>query len=104
MVPLTDIRRFEGPDPSNAELFRAIEAHRLETRERFRDIEGRLSTAVVSREFYLVSHKAMEDRVDNLYAERRDTQNFRRAMIIAVATIMATSLATLLTTLVHIHG
>lgn len=104
MVALSDIRRFEGPDPSNAELFRAIEAHRLETRERFRDIDNRLSTAVVSREFYLVSHKAIEDRVDNLYAERRDTQNFRRAMIVAVATIFATSLATFITALIHIHS
>jgi hypothetical protein len=104
VVVLSDIRRFEGPEPSNWELFRAIEAHRLDTRAQLVALDDRIATTVVSREYYLAVHKALESRVDILYAERRDTANFRRAMIVAVVTILATSLATLLTTLVHIHG
>lgn len=101
---MSDIRRFEGPDPSNLELFRAIEAHRIDTRERFKALEERVSNGMVSKEYYLATYRAMEDRVDNLYSERRDTQNFRRAMVIAVATILATTVATMITTLVHFHG
>jgi hypothetical protein len=104
VVPLSDIRRYEGPEPSNLELFRAIEAHRLDTRERLRILDDRMTNAMVSRELWAAVNGALEERVDSLYAERLEAAHFRRNMTLAVATILATSLATLLTTLVHIHG
>jgi hypothetical protein len=104
VVALSDIRRFEGPEPSNLELFRAIEAHRLDTRERFRDLDNRMTTALVSREVWSAVNGALEERVDTLYADRRETASYRRNMTLAVITILATSLATLLTTLIHIRG
>jgi hypothetical protein len=104
VVPLSDIRRYEGPEPSNLELFRAIEAHRLDTRERLRILDDRMTNAMVSRELWAAVNGALEERVDYLYEERSAAAHFRRNMTLAVATILATSLATLLTTLVHIHG
>jgi hypothetical protein len=104
VVALSDIRRFEGPEPTNLELFRAIEAHRLDTRERFRILDDRMANAMVSRDLWTAVHQALEERVDTLYTERAESAGFRRNMTLAVVTILATSLTTLLVTLVHIHG
>jgi hypothetical protein len=104
VVKLSDIRRFEGPEPSNLELFRAIEAHRIDTRERLKALDDRMTNALVSRDVWAAVNQALEDRVDALYVEKAETYGFRRNMTLAVVTILATSLATLLTTLIHVHG
>jgi hypothetical protein len=63
-----------------------------------------MTNALVSREVWVAVNGALEERVDNLYAERAELVHFRRNMTLAVATILATTLTTLATTLIHIHG
>jgi hypothetical protein len=104
VLPLSDIRRFEGPEPTNLELFRAIEAHRIDTRERLRALDDRMTHVMVPREVWATSHQALADRVDDLYDERRDTVGFRRSMTVAVAAVLATQLGTLALALAHVHG